>query len=280
MIKKFFPLLAVIIAYAMTSCLGNNEEEQKQSVTVKCFNKITTDEESSMSAANYLYEFDYSNGTVDVTTFDTKINATSFKITGLKLQYSNDKGYTFFAANPKVTDVQGNALSNIIVTNFYGQYCGPTIKLRYDVNGTTEVYTSPVEDYFGYSASTTESANGDLFTWEDASYDMTYNISDNTAKLTINNIKFAEKMPLTLTEMIAEGITVTPTATGLKFTAAEIIPKIGDKPYPNYKITDFEGRLSPNFSASDYFLHDQLDLTFKCMGYKVTVAANTYKQSK
>lgn len=279
MIKKIFPLLAVIVAFAMTSCLGNKDEEQKQSITVKCYNKINGDDGATVSSANYIYDFDFLNGTVDVTTFDAKICATSFKICGLKLEMSADKGYTFSAAAPKVTDLQGNSLNTVIISNFYGQYGGPTLKVRYDVNGETEVFASPIEDLYQFSTTTTQNGS-DLFTWDDATYDILYNFTDNTAKLTIKNIKFAEKMPLTLTEMVVEGLTVTPTTDGLKVSVKEATPKIGDKPYPNYVITDLEGFVTPNFSAAKYFLADQLNMKFKCMGYDVNVNAFTFEQSK
>lgn len=279
MIKKIFPLLAVIVAFAMTSCLGNKDEEQKQSITVKCYNKINGDDGATVSAANYIYDFDFLNGTVDVTTFDTKICATSFKICGLKLEISADKGYTFSATAPKVTDLQGNALNTIMISNFYGQYGGPTLKVRYDVNGETEVFASPIEDLYQFSTTTTQNGS-ELFTWDDATYDILYNFTDNTAKLTIKNIKFAEKMPLTLTEMVVEGLTVTPTTDGLKVSVKEATPKIGDKPYPNYVITDLEGFVTPNFSVAKYFLTDQLNMKFKCMGYDVNVNAFTFEQAK
>ena len=51
--KKYLSILSFILVFTMSSCLNNDgEQENKQSLNVKCFNKITTTDGSKITEAN------------------------------------------------------------------------------------------------------------------------------------------------------------------------------------------------------------------------------------
>ena len=284
--KKYLSILSFILVFTMSSCLNNDgEQENKQSLNVKCFNKITTTDGSKITEANYYVEFDFIANTVAITTSDNEISSSTYKIVGLSLSASSDKGWYFSSSAPKVTDMQGNVIQSLRITDFYGQYTGTTIKVRYSVNGSSSVYASPIEDKYNYASTLVFSTDEEQpFTWDSATYMLTYKLSDADAKawaanLTIKNVKFDERMPIVISEMKLENITVTPTAQGLKLAADNIIPIMGSVPQERYSITELQGTVSPNFSISELFLNESVDLTFKCMGKAVQAKAYIYKRN-
>ena len=279
MIKNLIPFVAIILSFAMTSCLGNNNEENTQSLTVKCYNQIQNENGLNLTSANYVFNFNFGQNKIDITSFDTDICPVSYKISDVTLTWDSNKGYCFSSAAPTITTAQDGALSDLHITDLYGQYTGTTIKMRYTVNGETVVYASPIGDQFLYSTTVTTPENGSSeFVWNDATYEISYDISKMAATLYIKNIKFAEKMPLTITEMVADGLSITPSVYGLKISAEEITPKINDTPYPNYKLSNIDGIVAHNFSGSDFFSKEQLNMTFDCMESNVKVNAYLLQQ--
>lgn len=283
-ISKIFTALSIFaLTFAATSCLGDTEQTSTQSITATCRNSITYgDGTSTLSSANYVFAFDFNNATVDVTTFDSNINSVSYKIKGLTLRMNSSLGYIFSATAPTVTNGQDQAISGLTITNFYGQYTGTTVKVQYVVNGTTTVYATyaaTTGDVYAYSTTTTSLPDGSSsFQWTEATYTLLYNLSESTVKLTISNIKFAEAMPITLSEMVVENIPFTVTASGINISAESAIPKISDVEYPAYTLTNISGTISPNFSTSTYFNTECFDMKFTCMGYNAVVKAYVFEQ--
>lgn len=121
----------------------------------------------------------------------------------------------------------------------------------------------PQQTQFGFSAETEVVTIGGS---EDEAYvngGSTYVIDlseDGTvATLTINNAKFAERMPALTMQF--KGIAVGFSGDNYVMSSDELIPEIADTPYPNYKITNFTG----SFNATDG------QLEFECAGtWKVT----------
>lgn len=281
--KKFISLLSIIFVFAASSCLNNDgEQENKQSINVKCLNKINSDLGTSLSEANYSVEFDFVANVVNITTFDNKISAATYKIVNIPLSISNDKGYYFSHPAPKVTDMQGNTISSLRITDFYGQFTGYTIKLYYSVNGISTVLAAPVEALYRYSNTTVTSPDSETpFNWSDATYSLSFKLSDADAKawaadMVVSNIKFADKMPMVITEMELKGLKVTPLVNGYKITADEVIPNMGSVPQEKYTITNLEGTVYPAFYVNDLFLKENFELKFNCIGKEVKVKAYMY----
>lgn len=292
MVKNLFLSLSVILALTMTSCLGNDDDQTStETFTAKCFNKIQDGEDINCSEANYAFEFDYTTGTISISSYDEKIYTTSFKISGLKLVQSESLGNVFQADNPVVTDISGNVLKYLSITNLYGQiatvtneiggeqYSYPIVRLRFTLNGTNTVYVSSIQNGFLFSSTTTytnsETSKG-FYENTGAAYVIDYNFTDFSATLTMKNVKFALNMPAM--DIVAKGVKFTPAASGIKFAADSICPTISDTPYPSYALKNIQGTLAPNFTSTKYFLGEQLDMTFNCMQYTVVVKATSFSQ--
>ena len=54
---------------------------------------------------------------------------------------------------------------------------------------------------------------------------------------------------------------------------------MGSVPQERYSVTELQGTVSPNFSISELFLNESVDLTFKCMGKNVQAKAYIYKRN-
>lgn len=107
------------------------------------------------------------------------------------------------------------------------------------------------QNHFSYSAKTTVITNGVEGEYVNTESTYVIDLSDDmkTATLTINNAKFAERMP-PLT-MQFKGISVEPTENGYVLSSEELIPEIANTPYPGYLITGLSG----NITGTDGFLN-------------------------
>ncbi|MDD6778109.1 MAG: hypothetical protein PUD91_03635 [Bacteroidales bacterium] len=289
MMKKIFALISLtLLLGTASSCLNNDgNQENKQSFTASCYNKIYADGEYKMTAANYNVEFDFVAGTASITTSDTELSATTFKIVNVPLKMSSDKGYYFTSALPNVTNAAGVELPALKITDFYGQYTGQSLKFSYTVNGSTYVYASYIEDIYSQHSSTVVASpmGGDPFVWEDASYKLALSTGkvdakEFTATLTVDNVKFASQMPYALTGMTLEGLKVTPTATGLQIKAESVVPKLKDVEKPEYTITDLVIDVFPTFNPSTLFTGEYASFKFTCMGLPVEANAYVYNQNQ
>lgn len=284
--KKIFALFALAFLLSATSCLNDDGNQQnKQSFVAECYNKISYDGELKITSAKYLLEFDFVSNTVSVTTSDTEISASSYKIVDLPLSVSNDKGYYFTSAAPRVTNTAGVDLPALTITNFYGEYTGVSVKFSYTVNGDTFVYASYVEDTYSKLSKTVVSSpqGGEPFVWDDASYKFTLKAGDVDAKawsatMVVNNVKFSSYMPYALNDMSVEGLLVTPTSNGLKYTADKVVPKLQNVEQPDYTLTDIEVNVMPSFSPTDLFIHEYAVIKFTCKGLNVEANAYVYQQ--
>ncbi|MGN1245814.1 MAG: hypothetical protein ACI4UN_04195 [Muribaculaceae bacterium] len=285
--KKIFAFFALsMLLLANTSCLNDDgNQENKQSFVASCYNSINTNGEYKITAANYSVEFDFVANTVSVTTSDTEISASTYKISNLPLKMSSDKGYYFYAAAPVVTNTAGAELPALKITDFYGQYTGITLKFSYVVNGTTRVYASYVEDTYAKHSTTTVTPlrGGDPFVWDQASYKFALSTGKTDAKsfsatMVVDNVKFSDKMPITLSDMTVEGLTVSADARGMVYSAESVIPKLQGVEQPDYTLSDIEVVVRPSFSPVDYFIHERANISFKCMGFQVEAEAYIYTQ--
>ena len=129
------------------------------------------------------------------------------------------------------------------------------------------------------STTTTTPGSEEEFVWDESTYYFEYKKSSDAflADMTITNIKFDSHMP-TQQSMTFPDLKLTPTAAGLKLTADELTPLQNNVPYPDYKVTDFEATINPNYSYSEFFSREEVTASFTCMGKRVTVKAYMYDQ--
>lgn len=283
--KKIFAFLSLsMLLVSTTSCLNNDgNQENKQSFVASCYNRICTEGEYQITSANYSVEFDFVAGTVAVTTNDTEICASTYKLSNIPLQMSGEKGYYFSSVAPVVTNTAGAEIPALKITDFYGQFTGVTLKFSYTVNGSTYVYASYVEDTYGKNSTTTVTplGGGEPFIWNDASYKITLNSGAVDAKaisatMVVDNVKFSDNMPITLSDMTVEGLQVSADGRGMIYSAKSVVPKLQGVEQPDYTLSDIEIVVRPSFNIEDYFLRERANITFKCMGFEVNAEAYIY----
>ena len=283
--KKIFAFLSLaLLMISTTSCLNNDgNQENKQSFVASCYNRINTNGEYRITAANYSVEFDFVAGTVAVTTNDPEICASTYKLSNIPLKMSGEKGYYFSSVAPVVTNSAGAEIPALKITDFYGQFTGVTLKFSYTVNGATYVYASYTEDTYDKKSTTTVTPlkGGEPFIWNDASYKITLSSGKVDAKaitatMVVNNVKFSDKMPITLNDMTVEGLNVSADNRGMIYTAESVVPKLQGVEQPDYTLSDIEIVVRPSFNIEDYFLRERANISFKCMGFEVNAEAYIY----
>ena len=278
--KTILPLLAAV-PMLLTSCLGNSEVSNTMQLNAEMVQiKSAADGTSSLNTASYYFEMELANSPyINIRISDKDISQVAFNIQGLPLSVSNNLGYTFHAEAVTPVDANGTPLSNIEITNLYGQYIGNTLDMRYTVNGSTQIVAFPDGVTYSYNEVTTVAPDADPYKYDESRVSMVYRINADSAlvDMTISNIRFVSEMPV-MQSMTFPSIKVTPSATGtfLELKADSIIPEISNTPYPSYKITDFSATMNPSFNASSFFRDENVSGTFKCMGMNVAFKAQMF----
>lgn len=276
--KKGLLFIYSLPLLAFTSCL-DSDMSSTQTVNIDMVNRtVSEDNSSKLSTAKYRFDFDFTEATVDITAYDTDIYFSAYTLQNIPLSASAKHGYTFRASNITPVDGNGNPISNITFTEISGQFYN-TLDLRY-VLGNTVVVATPTESMYTVATTTTATPGyEEEFNWDESTYYFEYKITSESllADMTISNIKFDSHMP-TQQSMTFPNLKLTPTAAGLKLTADELTPLQNNVPYPDYKVTDFEATINPNYSYSEFFSREEVTASFTCMGKRVTVKAYMYDQ--
>jgi hypothetical protein len=111
----------------------------------------------------------------------------------------------------------------------------------------------------------------DAFTIDNIEVKLTVGKDGKTADIEMLNVKFAERMPVTM-DIVIPGVTLTPeTADEYRLSCGVdgIVPTLGGKEQPDRLITDIEGRVileQPTYSS----LLESLSLSFVCMELPVS----------
>lgn len=276
--KKGLLFIYSLPLLAFTSCL-DSDMSSTQTVNIDMVNRtVSEDNSSKLSTAKYRFDFDFTEATVDITAYDTDIYFSAYTLQNIPLSASAKHGYTFRASNVTPVDGNGEPISGITFTEITGQYCN-TLELRYILDDKI-VIASPNEIMYTFSSTTTTTPGSEEeFVWDESTYYFEYKKSSDAflADMTISNIKFDSHMP-TQQSMTFPDLKLTPTAAGLKLTADELTPLQNNVPYPDYKVTDFEATINPNYSYSEFFSREEVTASFTCMGKRVTVKAYMYDQ--
>lgn len=246
--KKFLYLLPVLAALFFTSC-NDDDNETKDLIETEYVNKITTDESSEirMARCRYFFEINYTKMTANIAILNFREEASmdqanEIVLTEIPLKYTAQDGYNFTLPAPVNPQVNGktdpsytvNALAaSFKNTEWKVNYMITTPRGNFNVNGVIRTQK------FLFTKSEV-SGMGEPFTWEKASYDVTLEPEKSTARLVLDNIKFADKMPA-LDGMEFQNIKIVPTETGFDLSAKEIIPMHNHTQMPEHKITNLTG---------------------------------------
>lgn len=272
-------LLAILPTVLMTSCLGNDEINSTAQYNQRMVHIKNSNGEVSLHNATYRFDIDYTDGLIDITVYDESIYAAAFSILDIPLTYSNELGYTFRTTAATPVDGNGAAISDLTITDLYG---GNTLAMRYTVNSTTTIVSIPSATTYGFTDISTVGSDGTTYNYDESSVSMSYRITTDSAlvDMTLTNIKFVDNMPVIQT-MTFPSIEVAPSSSGtsLQLSADEIIPQISNTPYPDYKITNFSGRVDPSFNAFEYFINENMTSSFNCMNMNVQLDARMFSSN-
>ena len=101
--------------------------------------------------------------------------------------------------------------------------------------------------------------NGTIFTQEGVEVD--YEIHDaETLNFVMHDVKFSENMPITLNEMIIEGVSYTKDGDVYTLSGDGIVPYVQGRPFEMYTLTQIVGTITD----------DAMTLSFLCGEYPVT----------
>ena len=109
---------------------------------------------------------------------------------------------------------------------------------RFKVNGKWQVNAVPKEAICFAKTESVNDETGSKYTDNEALYTITFNYLTGLADIDIEGAKFMEKMPAM--NMKFPKVPFTASASGVVLHADEVVPTIGDVPYPQYAITDID----------------------------------------
>lgn len=278
--KCILPLLfAAMTTTVFTSCLGDGNNEQTAQITATMVQLRKDANGTELTTANYRYNINYTDGIIDITIYDEDSYGAAFVLEDVPMTYSEDLGYTFRATDITPTTATGEAITDLHITNLYGQYAGPTLDLRYTINGNTSILAIPESSTYYFTDIVTAAADGASYEYGESYVNLKYRINADSAlvDMTLYNIRFVSEMPV-MESMTFPSIEVAPSPSGdaIMLTADEIIPKISNTPYPSHKATNFTGSLNPAFSTTSFFSYENLRATFSCMEMNVRINADMY----
>ena len=119
-------------------------------------------------------------------------------------------------------------------------------------------------DYFGTMIVTSLEDPAEAYTWSGQEFEVEYE-RNGTITLQLDNVRFKPEMPPL--DMDFPGIRYTQTQSGTALQGDQIVPRIADRPYQQYLVTELSGTIAGR----------QLDVEFVCMGYRVVYTGQQTK---
>lgn len=264
--KKFLiPFIALVLALATASCIGNDEPTNSITQVVKMYNRALGDDIDGcvFSTSTTQIAIDMNAATISLST-STRIayrQKVSFKVELLKMTSQSAGLYTFSASNVKCDN--GN-----VVTNLQGTFDmnAGVMYLQYLVDGQTTVYSTSL---LAYAYTTLSSSKDGGNPYESPSSMMIFRLDskDSTkATLEVRNLQLSATDP-GIDAATYDTVSVQVTESGYQLTA----DKLKNNTYGStYEITNFNGVVTNQGRV--------LNATFKCKGYDVKYHGSMFKE--
>lgn len=242
---KFFSIL--VVAAFMTSCLGSSESTTKEDFTGYCFNYVTdmSNGESEMTwGGTYTLDTNYTDGTSTLTIANLKVpgsQSLSIQLPNLKYKFDEKGGVVIKEAaltssyngqRHTVTDLSFTLYRRYINTSYF-----PVLWLTFTVDSQYRVRVVYTPSSFVGTTNVVGPDNS-LYTSQKPYYCVAFDPTKSKATLHVIGAKFADKMPAL--DMMFTDIPFTCSQTGFDMAKAELIPRIGNVEYPDFKITDLK----------------------------------------
>ncbi|MDE6098416.1 MAG: hypothetical protein K2G24_05970 [Muribaculaceae bacterium] len=246
---------ALLIGLGATSCndKNNNEEfkvQQKITTALAHVSDINGTEASiTYKGLSYDIIYDYIAATAEVTIQGlrvpggtqypaVKLSEVPFKVEkdGTRLLEGTNlpSAISGFASAPLFTSFRLSVFDRII-----GEYYYPVASISFTIDGRYHgVSTIPTQVFQGTTVTT--DANGQSFSNTDPIYVLELDVQKMTASLTINGAKFVQQMPAQTMSFTEIPFTISDNGVVTIEKSGEIIPTIGNTPYPSFPITGFK----------------------------------------
>ena len=253
MIKTLkFILSALVLGIALSSCGDASNEATTTRTFTGCF-AIVRDSDNPTGRGydklTYEVKLNYTTSMAQINIKDLQLdeNTTYNNVSIADIPFKITKeGWVEVTSNNTVGVVAGSE-RELALTGLDLRMCDRYIAdsyyrvfyMNYTIDGQYTVLSSPVAQYqFGTTMSTSPEG-----VYETTATDYVFGIDPKnmTFNLLIKNTAFVEQMPSM--NILLEKVPFTVSGSTLSFKADEIVPKIGDTPYPGYTITDLNGYL-------------------------------------
>lgn len=279
---KFYTLiLAVIAALGLTSCLGSSTgnviSQDLSPYIMTLATNGNTGESLTSTSASYKVSTNADKGTCSLTITNLKLADGSY----INLDIP-DQSYTFNESGalrvriPAFVSVY-NGVSHTITDytfEYYSRYLSnqsfPIVVSNFVVDSENEVRIIYNPSYYWGTTTVTDADNNVYTNKEQTSfYGILFDAEKKTATGIAWGMKFAENMPAL--NMYFKDLDFTATQYGYNAQKSEVIPYLGETPYPDYKITDFT--MSGIWGGNQYVSFTCTIDTEKVKGTYVVVAS-------
>lgn len=270
---KFFKLFLVscaVVALA-ASCTPTSKDVIATQTISGCFTysqDMTTGASKGVNGVGYNVELNYTKGTANIKISNLAL-ADGVSYPTLTLQDMpftvSEKGWlkiagknvaaTPAAAAPVFNSVEFCILERAVSNTYYLTIYGVLeVDSRYSV-----LSAQNVQFEFGTTRSTSISGDQQVsFETKDTDYALSFNIEKKTVAILMSGTRFMENMPA-MDITVAE-IPFQVSGTIFQFDTPNVIPTIGDTPYPGYAIEDLHGTL---------WLDKGMEMNFRCKPEKM-----------
>lgn len=265
-LKTLFLFFAV--ALALTAC-DSDDSNYAASWKYECYDNLNyvlnvgSGQGSVYTGASYAIEF-FSDGKAKVVAknvqFAPGMPEIEMTLDGLTWSQTSNSFMTINATDV-IPVVYGEEMPEYMINQLTvgvldrsAQGDATVFDISYSVlGGSFKVVALPKQVKYYGTTNVRNIASGTEFFTVDPYYVLSF--SENlTANVDIYGAKFAQNMPAQ--NMSFKNIPVTVTSNGCVLSVGDLVPEIGDVPYPNYPVTNFNAIV--NFSSG-------VDLDFNCM---------------
>jgi len=244
-------LVAVAIATGLSSCLDNEENDTiRKDTIVGCFasvENVADHQVYGFSGLSYVISLNYTKGTAEVTINDFKLpdnkSYSSVKLADLKFQI-NKEGWVEISSTSAQAEVDGmatpmafSAVDIRLCDRMTSEGRIPGFYARYNVEGYSVL--SAIARQLQFGTTTSNSAAVGKYETNSTDYVLGFNAEVGTVNILMKNCRFVEKMPAM--NILLEKVPFTVSGTTASFNIEEIIPKIGDTPYPGFILRNLSG---------------------------------------
>ena len=262
--KLYIKLLSLVavMALSMTSCDKDNKDnpvitEQTFPSFYASVNDLSNGVSALYSNVSYLVYLNYSTMRAEVNISGLKLpDGTIYptlKLTDIAWRIDSDQWKVISGKSliPTVTGYDNLPMFSSfemkiferVLDNQGSAYYSPGVSVTYTLDSRYRVASAnPQQLLYGSTEST--SASGKKFETNVTEYITSFNVDTRTLKISMNNAKFEEGMPMSL-NIDLSNIPVTFMGSQLHFDVDAITPSIGGTPFEAFPITDLKGYIDP-----------------------------------